>query len=127
VHVIGWLVQVSTVGRTLNGVWLAIAAVALMAAGLVVAWPFWFGRNAQIGTILGAGTITVGMLALIVHEFVGLKHLRAVCTSQEIGCHTRPDDFTRYAIYAGIGFLCIFVLFIGGLRFEERRRDRWRL
>jgi hypothetical protein len=108
--------------------WLGLAIGAPTAAGLLLALPFWLSRHTTIGNALGAGIVLLGAVLSIMREFVALLALRVASIKTGKPYHPSPDEFTRYAVYAGIGFAEVFLVFIVSLVIEERlrRRDRAR-
>jgi len=109
---------------------IGLALVAPTIVALVVARVFW-GRDSTVGNIIGSAVIAVAMVGFISREYVDLGQQRIGCVAREVSCVFRPSDFTRYAIYASIGFAEVIVIYSVGLWFEERvrRRDRapeWR-
>jgi len=105
--------------------WLAVVASVPFGAGLLVAWPFWKkGVKDEIGTIVGAFVVFACALGLVGRDYIEMEGILRRCVALEIGCRFYPGDFTRYAIYAGIAMVQTFVLFMTGLKIEERRRRR---
>src|SRR5262245_125480 len=111
---------------TMSWFWIGIAAAVPIGAACLVALIFWLTRNAMMGNVIGAGVVLVGVLLSIYREAVAIMAIRIECNQLNRPCKFSPDDFTRYAIYAGIGFAQIFLLFMIGLFFEERQRRRLR-
>jgi hypothetical protein len=106
---------------------LATAAVVPLAIGLAVAWPLWRRRlRDEIGSISGAAVVLVWTIGLIAHEFGDVLEITRRCVETETPCRFRPDPFTRYAIFGGIGFVQMFVLFVIGLVVDEHLRRRGR-
>ena len=111
--------------------WIGLALLVPTAAGFAIALPFWWSRYTTFGNVIGSGAIFVGTLLAIGREFMALRAMRADCVLKNVPCHIAPDDFTRYAIYAGIGFAEVFLLFTVSIWVDEaiRRRSRakaWR-
>ena len=111
--------------------WIGLALVVPTAAGFAIALPFWWSRYTTIGNVIGSGAIFVGTLLAISREFMALRALREAGIKSGHAFHAAPDDFTRYAIYAGIGFAEVFLLFTVSIWVDEaiRRRGRakaWR-
>lgn len=111
--------------------WLGVAAGVPTVVGLLLALPFWLSRHWTMGNVLAAGVALSGAVLSIMREFVALLTLRVASLKAGTPYHPSPDEFTRYVIYAGIGFLQVFLVFIVSLAVEEglRRRERapeWR-
>ena len=92
---------------------------------LIVARLFW-SKDSTVGNIMGSAVIAAAMIGFISREYVDLDQQRRACVAREVSCAFRPSDFTRYSIYASIGFIEVIVIYSLGLGFEERlrRRDR---
>jgi hypothetical protein len=115
----------ATVG--LNWVWIGIALTVPLGVGLAAALPFWWRqRDALIGNVIGSGLIVGCVLLFIWREYLELAALRTSCMERNVACRFRPPDFHRYAIYGGIGFAEVMVVFVVGLSLEERARRRMR-
>ena len=72
----------------------------------------------------GAFVVFACALGLVGRDYIEMEGILRRCVALEIGCRFYPGDFTRYAIYAGIAMVQTFVLFMTGLKIEERRRRR---
>lgn len=113
-------------------VWILFAAAIVpLAFGLLAAWPLWLARAVdEIGSIVGAGVILAFTVGFIAREFGDVMEITRRCVEAEVPCHFRPEPFTRYAVYAGLGLIQIFAVFLVGLGVEERLqngpRARWR-
>jgi hypothetical protein len=115
----------ATIG--LNWLWIGIALTLPLLLGLVVAAPLWWRqRDALIGNVVASCLIGGLVLFFIWREYLDLAQTRASCTERNIACRFRPEDFQRYAIYGGIGFAEVMVVFTIGLSVEERARRRTR-
>jgi hypothetical protein len=106
--------------------WIGLAIVVPTIVGMLIALPFWLARQATLGNVVGAGVMLFGALLSLGREFVAMRALREACTSKGIPFRPVPDEFTRYAVYAGIGFAEVFAVFLVGLAIEERLRARER-
>jgi hypothetical protein len=106
--------------------WIGAAIAVPTVAGFLIALPFWLLRHDIIGNVVGSGVILFGALLSILREYVALRALRVAALKAGKAFHPAPEEFTRYAIYAGIGFAEVFALFIVGLLIEERLRRRER-
>ena len=97
-----------------------------IAAGFLAALLFWSTRHGMMGNIVGSGFVLAGAVMAIYREAATMMATRSECARLQTPCRFTPDDFTRHAIYAGIAFFQIFLLFMIGLFFEERQRRRQR-
>jgi hypothetical protein len=115
----------ATIG--LNWVWMSVALTLPLAAGLAAALLFWWRqRDTLLGSVVGAGLIGASVLLFIWREYLDLARLRASCAERNVACRVQPPDFHRYALYGGIGFAEVMVVFTVGLRVGERARRRTR-
>ena len=108
----------------LNWYWIAIAVLVPTVMGFLVAIPFWRRSEPIFGNIIGTAVIFGFAFAMIWREHVELDRIIKVCLDAGTVCWPEPAAFTRYAIYAFIGLLEVFLLFSLSLRVEERTRRR---
>jgi len=109
----------------LNLVYVAVAAVLPIVTGILIAWPLWRMRvRDEMGTIAGAGVVLLFAVFFIAREFGEVQGTLARCIADGRLCRFTPEPFTRYAIYAGLAMLQVFLLFVLGLNVEERLRRR---
>jgi hypothetical protein len=106
----------------LNWFWIALASTVPAIAGILVALPFWRKGQMTFGSIIGTAVIFGSAMGLILREYVELDHVSQQCLDAGAVCWPTPSAFTRFAIYAFIGLLEVFALFIMGLKVEERNR-----
>jgi hypothetical protein len=106
----------------LNWFWIALASTVPAIAGVLVALPFWRKHQMTFGSIVGTAVIFGSAMGLILREYVELDHVSQQCLDAGTVCWPSPSAFTRFAIYAFIGLLEVFALFIVGLKVEERNR-----
>lgn len=104
--------------------WIALQAVAPMGLGFLVAWPIWRRGQPILGSLTGALVLAGSAIALILREYVAIDRLTADCLAQGFTCWPEPSAFSRYAVYALIGLVQIYILFIASVRFDNRRRQR---
>jgi len=106
--------------------WPIALAVALPTiAALLVARLFW-RNDSTVGNIIGSFVIGIAMIGFIAREYADLDQQRRACVAREQACTFQPQDFTRYAVYASIGFVEVIAVYTVGLWFEERVRRRGR-
>jgi hypothetical protein len=108
----------------LNWFWISIMATAPAVVAVLLALPFWRSRQMTFGSIIGTAVIFGTAMGLILREYVEIDRIAQDCLDAGAVCFPDPSAFTRFAIYAFIGLLEVFALFIFSLKFEERRRRR---
>ena len=99
-------------------------ATAPFVAGLLIAWLFWRRGETIFGNIVGTGVIFSSAFGMIWREHLEIERIVHACLDAGFVCWPQPSAFTRFAIYAFIGLLQVFILFMTSLRFEERVRSR---
>ena len=115
----------------LNWDWIAVMATAPLLLGLLVAFPIWRTRQIILGNLGGTAVIVGIALAMILRESVEIDRVTRGCLDAGFTCWPEPSAFARYAVYASIGMIEVFALFLLSLKVEEstRRRDyapEWR-
>jgi predicted secreted protein len=108
----------------LNWYWIGIAATVPGLLGLIVAYPFWRRSDAIFGNIVATAIIFSFAFGMIWREHVELDRLVKACLDLGTVCWPSPAAFTRFAIYAFIGLIEVFIVFSLSLRVEERVRRR---
>jgi hypothetical protein len=108
----------------LSWLWIGLMVTVPPAIALVVAYPFWRQNEMIFGNLIGTAVIFAVAFALIAREYVELDRVVRACLNAGYTCWPEPSAFTRYAIYACIGLVEVFALFILSLRVERKRRDR---
>jgi len=104
-----------------NWYWIAVSATVPLALGFLVAWPMWRRGLTTFGSSAGAGVIFMAGAALIGREFTELERMTEACleaTGYE--CVFSPSAFTRFAIYAGIALVQVFILFDASIAADRR-------
>jgi hypothetical protein len=91
-------------------------------AGLLVAFPFWRRSEPIFGNIAGTGIVFASAFGMIWREHMELDRVVQGCIEAGFTCWPEPSAFTRFAIYAFIGLLEVFMIFTLSLRVEERIR-----
>ena len=91
-------------------------------AALLLAALLWRRNQIILGNIAGTAVIFATAMGLILREYVELDRWSQACLDAGSVCWPEPPAFTRFAIYAFIALIEVFVLFTASLRFEERRR-----
>jgi hypothetical protein len=104
--------------------WIALMVTAAPAAGALVAYPIWRAGQIILGNLAGTAVIFGAALAMILRESVEITQVTQGCLDAGYTCWPDPSAFTRYAIYAFIGLLAVFGLFLWSLRVERRMRNR---
>jgi hypothetical protein len=108
----------------LSWFWIALAATVPPVVGTLLAVPFWRKSQPIFGSIAGTAVIFGSAIGLILREYVELDRLTGQCLDAGVTCWPDPSAFTRFAIYAFIGLIEVFALFLLSLRVEERVRRR---
>jgi hypothetical protein len=108
----------------LNWYWISIAATVPAVVGLLAALPFWRRSDAIFGNIVGTTIIFSSAFGMIWREHVELDRIVQACLDAGTTCWPEPAAFTRFAIYAFIGLIEVFLVFTLSLRVEERVRRR---
>ena len=106
----------------LNWFWIAIMATAPLAGAFLIAFPIWRLKQTILGNLAGAAVIFATAIALIMRESIELRQIAQACVDAQTTCWANPPEFTRDVIYASIGLLQVFVLFLTSLRVEQRIR-----
>jgi hypothetical protein len=104
-----------------NWQWIAVALVVPTALGFLTAWPLWRRGQGTFGATVGASVIFMCGAALIGREYTELERMAEACieaTGYE--CIFSPSAFTRFAIYAGIALVEVFLLFDAGIKADHR-------
>jgi len=104
--------------------WIALMAVVPPIGGLLVALPVWRTRQMILGNLAGSVVIFGSALAMIVRESIEIRLATAACLDAGFTCFPMPSAFARYAIYASLGMLEVFALFLASLSAEDRMRRR---
>ena len=108
----------------LDWFWIGIMASVPLVVGHIVAYPFWRKNQAIFGNVVGTGVMFTAAFAMILREHAILDRLVQRCLDEGRTCWPEPAAFSRYAIYAFIALIEVFVLFSMSLRVEERHRSR---
>jgi hypothetical protein len=90
---------------------------------VAVAYPLWRRGQTILGSIAGTAVVFATALGLIGREYSELDMLTQACIDAGTTCWPEPPAFTRFAIYACIALVEVFVVFALGLRVEARRRN----
>ena len=104
--------------------WIALMATAPPLVGVLVAFPIWRTRQPILGNLAGTAVIFAAAMGLILRESVELDRLTQKCLDAGFACWSGPSAFMRYAIYAAIGLIEVFALFMLSLRVEAKIRNR---
>lgn len=91
--------------------------------GLLVAWVVWRTGQIILGNLAGAAVIFAAAIALIAREHTELQRQVQVCLDANTTCWPEPSAFTRFAVYAAIGLVQVFVVFWLSSTYEHRRSE----
>ena len=108
----------------LNWSWIALELTAAPVMGLIVTVPFWRAGAMIFGNLTGTAVILGWGFALILREYVEIDRAVQACLADGVVCFPDPSAFTRFAIYASIAMVEVFVLFSASLMVERRMRER---
>ena len=92
--------------------------------GTLVAYSCWRSGQMILGNIAGSFVIFGAAIALILREYAELDILARQCIDAGHVCLPTPAPFLRYALYATIGLIEVFVLFAVSLSVEQKQRRR---
>src|SRR5262249_723782 len=104
--------------------WIALMATAPPIVGVLVAMPIWRTKQIILGNLAGTAVILGTAVALILRESAEIAQVTQACLDAGQTCWPEPSAFIRYAIYASIGMLEVFSLFLFSLRVEANMRNR---
>ena len=104
--------------------WIALLLTAPPIVGALVAYPFWRRRETIFGNLVGTTVILATAFALILRESIEIEQVTRACLQAGYTCWPTPSAFARYAVYAGLGMIEVFVLFVWSLKVETRIRNR---
>ena len=110
--------------KNLQWFWISLELTVTPTVGYLVALPFWRKGGMIFGNIAGTVIIFGSAFGLIMREYVEIDRMVQACLDAGDVCFPEPSAFTRFAIYAFIGLIEVFVLFSLSLRAEKKRRDR---
>jgi hypothetical protein len=110
--------------NTLNWYWITLELVVPPVFAVLFAFPFWRKGGMIFGNIAGTAVLFGTAFGLIFREYVELDRATKACLDAGFGCWPMPGSFTRFAIYAFIGLIEVFALFILSLTVERKIRDR---
>ena len=114
----------STALTELSWNWILLGATVPPVIALLLAVPFWRKLSMIFGNLVGTGVIFGAAFALIMREYVVIDRLTKACLEAGETCFPTPPAFTRFAIYAFVGLVEVFILFSISLNVEERLRRR---
>ena len=108
----------------LSWYWIALELTAVPLAALIVAFPLWRKQQFIFGNIASTSVVFAAGIALILREHVELDRMVQGCLEAGTVCWPEPGAFTRFAVYASIALLEIFMVFTLSLRVERRMHER---
>jgi hypothetical protein len=111
----------------MNWTRLALSAVGPFLVALPIAALLWRGRQATIGTVVGAAVILMGSVLFMAVEYGEAVRFRVLCAEENRPCPpSEPSDFVRIVSYAMVGMVQVMVVFVIGGWVEDRRQRRQR-
>lgn len=108
----------------LSWFWIGLESTATPLLAVLCAIPFWRSGQMIFGNIAGTGVIFGSAIGLILREYVELDRITKACLDAGTVCWPEPSAFTRFAVYAFIGLIEVFMLFTLSIKVEERVRRR---
>ncbi|HEY7055747.1 MAG TPA: hypothetical protein VH458_04440 [Vicinamibacterales bacterium] len=108
----------------LNWYWIVLELTVAPVTGLLVTLPFWRTGAMIFGNLTGTAVLLGWGFALIFREYVEIDRLVQGCLADGVVCFPDPSAFTRFAIYASIAMVEVFVLFSASLAVERHMRER---
>ena len=110
--------------RELSWHWIGLELTLVPIVAVLLALPLWRRNQPIFGSLAGTAVIFGSAIALILREYVELDRITKACVDAGTVCWPTPGFFTRFAIYAFVGLIEVFALFVLGLVVEERLRRR---
>ncbi|MEO8077172.1 MAG: hypothetical protein ABI818_12645, partial [Acidobacteriota bacterium] len=104
--------------------WITLELTVPPVAALLFAFPFWRKGGMIFGNIAGMVVIFGTAFGLIFREYAELDRATKACLDAGFVCWPMPGAFTRFAVYASVGLLEVFALFVLSLSVERKLRNR---
>ena len=104
--------------------WIALMGIVPPIVAFLIAFPIWRKGEVTLGNVAGSIILFGTCFAMIWREHIELDAIVKACLDAGTVCWPEPAAFTRFAIYAFIGLLQVFIVFTLSLRVEERVRRR---
>jgi len=92
--------------------------------GALLATPFWRAHQIILGNLAGSAVVFLSAVVLMLQEQAMLDRLTQRCLAAGVTCWPEPPAFIRFAIFACIGLVEVFALFLISLRVEHRAARR---
>jgi len=106
----------------LNWYWIVLEVTVAPVAGILLAYPLWRSEQFILGNVAGTMVMFGSAFGLILREHAEIDRAVRRCLDAGTPCWPEPSAFTRFAIYAFIALIEVFVLFSISLGVERRRR-----
>ena len=104
--------------------WIAVMSLAPWPVGLLLAWVVWRTGQIILGNLAGAAVIFGAAIAMIGREHAALQTAVKACLDANTTCWPTPSAFTRFAIYAGIALVEVFLVFWFSTTYEHYRGEQ---
>jgi hypothetical protein len=108
--------------QELNWYWIVLELTVPPVAGILLAYPLWRSDQFILGNVAGTMVMFGSASGLILREHAEIDRAVRRCLDAGKPCWPEPSAFTRFAIYAFIALIEVFVLFTISLSVEQRRR-----
>lgn len=103
---------------------IAIMVTVPLPLGLLVAWPMWRAGQIILGNLAGSAIVFALACVMIFKEHADLDRVTQGCIDAGVTCWPEPTAFMRFAIFACIGMLEVFVIFLVSTAVDHRVRRR---
>ena len=106
----------------LNGWRILLAFVIPTLIGVVVGKVLWGRDDTMMGNVVASGVILALILLFFAGEYIEIARFQTACVEANTPCKLRLGAHNRYFLFAFIGFIDVALVFVMGLRHEERAR-----
>ena len=111
--------------REISWALLVWASILPFALALSTAWLFWRRGRTLYGNVAGLGLIFVACLVFGGAEYVNALRFRYECEAGALAClPSRPSDFVRLSMFAGLAMIQAMALFIVSAMVEKRQTEQ---
>ena len=106
--------------------WNLIAVMVLvpLPLGLLVALPMWRASQMILGNLAGSAVVFTAAFLVIFKEHADLDRVTQGCIDAGVTCWPDPSAFMRFALFASIGMVEVFAIFLISTAVDHRMRRR---